>query len=103
MAADLPSPRRQVGESAYRPGPVWKLGAAFTAALGLLLLIPPLGRGLINLSYDLPYLIRPNIAANEVTLVYLDVESQTRLGQQRQQNWDRGLHARLIDRLTSLG
>jgi CHASE2 domain-containing sensor protein len=69
----------------------------------MLLLVEPLGRGLVNLSYDLPYALRPKIPAEEVTLVYLDVESHARLGQTSQQNWNRAIHARLIDKLTALG
>lgn len=79
------------------------MGAVLSILLGLCFLIPPLGRELVNLSYDLAFLFRSKIQVQDVVIVYMDLDSHTRLGQQdRFQRWDRKLHARLIDLLTGL-
>ena len=40
---------------------------------------------------------------DDVALIYLDEDSHVRLGQPLNAPWDRGLHAKLIDRLTAAG
>jgi CHASE2 domain-containing sensor protein len=63
----------------------------------------PLGGSLRRLSYDLPFLLRPNvagIATNGVVIVYLDDLSQDQLTKRFGKDRDRALHARLLQRLT---
>jgi len=52
----------------------------------------------VYLSYDLPTVWRPDLPANNVVLLQLD-ESSNREMSQTYQKWDRGLHARLLERL----
>lgn len=104
------------GDAGFRANAVnWKLrikqswkgaaiGALLTAALGLSLLLVdfPLGENLIHLSYDLPFRFRRSgPVPKEVVLVYLDDDSFRNLGQPYVGPWDRGLYARLVDRLTA--
>src|SRR6266516_5562306 len=79
------------------------IGALLATATGLGLLFLKFGIGLIHLSYDLPYAIRPIIRPQEALMVYLDDDSHTELNQPRNAPWNRSLHARLIDRLTAEG
>jgi adenylate cyclase len=62
-----------------------------------------LGQALIHLSYDVPFRWRPTTQPQEVVLVYLDDASHEALGQPYNDSWDRGLYARLVDRLTAEG
>ncbi|PWU14439.1 MAG: hypothetical protein C5B50_17210 [Verrucomicrobia bacterium] len=61
------------------------------------------GQYLIHLSYDLPFLWRPITQPNEIVLVYMDDAAHKELGQPSDDKWDRGLHARLLERLTAEG
>ena len=84
----------------------WKGGAigallATGLGLGLLLLNLRLGEALSHLSYDVPFWSRPIVAPTEVVLVYLDDASHRDLQQDYGVPWDRGLYARLLDRLTA--
>ncbi|HXI50569.1 MAG TPA: serine/threonine-protein kinase [Candidatus Saccharimonadales bacterium] len=81
------------------------IGAALAAGVGLLLLCTPLGLGLEELSYDLGFLFRRAVppGGQDVVIVYMDWDSHVRLGQERFRQWDRGLHARLLDRLNAAG
>ncbi len=79
------------------------IGAVLAAALGVTLLILPLGRGLVDWSYDLPFALRPVLHPDEAVLVLMDDESHDKLAQPFNRPWDRRLHARMIDRLTAAG
>ena len=79
------------------------LGAALAFLLGAFFLLVPLGRLLINLSYDSAFLFRRDVVVRDAVLIYMDEESHLRLNQEKWQRWDRGLHARLLDRLTQAG
>jgi adenylate cyclase len=86
----------------------WKggcIGILLTTALGLVLLLADtrLGETLIHLSYDLPFRYREPIETSEVVLVYLDDDSYRELDQPYSSPWDRGLYARLLERLTAEG
>src|SRR6266849_3712040 len=75
-------------------------GAALTVLAGLLFLASPLGQGLANLSFDLPFLWRPKSPVEGVIVIYMDKISTDKLGQQwGEARWDRKLHAQLLDRL----
>src|SRR5436190_20543497 len=92
MNPSSPPPRRDV----------W-IGAALGVGVGLLLLCTSLGLGLEELSYDSGFLFRRAAPSPEVVMVYMDWDSHVRLGQERFRQWDRGLHARLLDRLHAAG
>jgi CHASE2 domain-containing sensor protein len=85
---------------------VW-LAAAFGAllamAVGITLHRVPIGRGLVNWSYDLLFFARGSVPAQEAVIVYLDDASYGALQQPRNAPWDRALHARLIERLSAAG
>jgi adenylate cyclase len=66
--------------------------------LGWLLYIPLFGKGLTNLSFDLPLLYKRIVKPNDVVIVYLDPNSHDKL-EQRFETWDRKLHAKLLRRL----
>ena len=55
---------------------------------------------LTRMSYDLPFLWRATLETHEVVLVYLDDQSTKALNQPIDDKWNRGLHVRLLDRLT---
>jgi adenylate cyclase len=76
------------------------VGVALAVGIGLLLLSRP-GEKLLQLSYDIPFRFRPKIVPSEVVLVYLDEASQEDLHQLYSKPWDRGLYARLLERLTA--
>jgi CHASE2 domain-containing sensor protein len=77
-------------------------GAALAAAAGLLMLASPAGSGLVGLSYDWLFRFRENVPVDGVTILYMDLESETRMDQKRRQSWDRTIHARMLERLKEL-
>jgi adenylate cyclase len=80
------------------------LGALLVVAVGLALLLVDCRPAvfLAHLSYDMPFRHRPKAPPpEEVVLVYLDDESFRSLGQPYVGPWDRGLYARLLERLTA--
>ena len=86
-----------------RPWVSGSLAGAFTALVGLVLLFFPAGGVFERLSYDLPFVLRGKVAADEVALVYLDEPSHKELKQPMAAPWDRSLHAQLVTRLTAEG
>src|SRR5438093_4927073 len=78
-------------------------GALLAVGSGLLLHEFKFGTGLAHASYDLLTVLRGDIRAEEAVIVYMDEEAHRALGQSFTAIWDRALHARLIDRLTSAG
>jgi adenylate cyclase len=77
------------------------IGALLTVGAGLILLLSNnLGEKLIHLSYDLPFRRRPAQRPDELVIVYMDDASHEQLRQPYTDAWDRGLHARLLERLT---
>jgi adenylate cyclase len=85
-------------------------GAFLAVSLGLSLLLVHvrpkedfrLGENLIHLSYDIPFRYRSlSTRPQELVLVYLDDDSFQKLGQPYVGPWDRGLYARLLERLTA--
>src|SRR6185503_12829088 len=73
-------------------------GAALCTLLGLILL--RWGHELVFLSYDLLFAFRSASPPAEVVIVYIDDRSFNELKQADIPNWDRNLHAQLLDRLT---
>src|SRR5665213_2843661 len=76
------------------------VGALLAIVAGASLLYLKFGLGLIHLSYDLPYAIRPVIQPQEAAIVYLDDDSHKMLNQPYNAPWDRSLHTHLLNRLT---
>ena len=71
-------------------------GGVLCVALGLLVLyVEPL----VLLSYDLLFLFRKKSAVEDVQIIYMDDDSFSKLGQKSSANWDRSLHADLLNRL----
>jgi CHASE2 domain-containing sensor protein len=78
------------------------IGAAGTALLGLLLWLTPPGRGLVHLSYDLPFSLRVDTYADDAVIAYLDEASCHELLQPPSpEKWNRDLHAQFIDRMAA--
>lgn len=75
------------------------IGVLLSSGLGIFLLTTPFGSGLVHLSYDFPFALRPPIQPAEAVMVYLDEASHTVLGQPYNRPWSRAMHARLLDRL----
>jgi CHASE2 domain-containing sensor protein len=85
---------------------VWRtgaVGALMAAIAGLCFLVVPLFQGPVHLSYDLPFYFHPRTTVDGVVIVYMDSDSEARLGQGRWDRWDRAVHARLIRKLTEAG
>ncbi|MDB6029156.1 MAG: hypothetical protein JWM68_5379 [Verrucomicrobiales bacterium] len=59
------------------------------------------GEYLSRWSYDRPFTLRGPIEAKDAVVVYLDEASHTALQQPYDRPWNRGLHARLLRRLTA--
>src|SRR5690349_5636893 len=74
-------------------------GVLLAVGLGLACLRYSFSEPIVRLSYDVPFLWRATIETRDVVLVYLDEYSAKQLHQSFD-IWDRGLHARLLDRLT---
>jgi CHASE2 domain-containing sensor protein/class 3 adenylate cyclase len=90
--------RAEGGGPARRP----LVGGLLAALLGLALWSLPFGEPWVNTSYD--YLFRfssrvPANPTNKLALILLDNAACEALKQSRT-NWDRGLHAELLDKLT---
>jgi CHASE2 domain-containing sensor protein len=78
-------------------------GMVLAAFAGLALVFPPLDAWLVPLSYDAVFSVRNDVPTDGAVIVYMDEESHRRLGQSWNRPWDRSWHARLIQRLGSLG
>lgn len=79
------------------------LGAGLTAGAGWACLTYSFASGLERLSYDLPYVIKGDVATPEICLVTINEESAIDLKQPLNAPWDRALHARLVRALTKAG
>src|SRR5688572_1174643 len=76
-------------------------GAALCALLGILLFL--LGGWPVALGYDLLFFFRKSPPPNDIATIYMDDDSFKDLRQTSLPNWDRNLHATLLDRLTADG
>jgi CHASE2 domain-containing sensor protein len=79
------------------------LGAAVAVLCGLMLWTMPLGEPWVNASYDYLFRFGARAVTNHVTLILMDNEAFAQFHQTRGQPWDRGLHARLLNRLADDG
>ena len=75
-------------------------GSLLVIAAGFACLRYSFGEPLTRASYDLPFLWRATLETHEIVLVYLDDQSTKQLNQAIDDKWNRGLHVRLLDRLT---
>ena len=79
------------------------LGAALAVLCGLMLWQMPLGDPWVDASYDYLFRFGARAVTNRVTLILMDNEAFAQFHQTRRQPWDRGLHARLLNRLADDG
>ena len=79
------------------------LGAVLAVLCGLTLWKMPLGEPWVNASYDYLFRFGAHMVTNRVTLILMDNEAYDYFHQIRGQPWDRGLHARLLNRLADDG
>ncbi len=79
------------------------LGAALAVLCGLMLWETSLGEPWVNASYDYLFRFGARAVTNRVTLILMDNEAFAQFHQTRGQRWDRGLHARLLNRLADDG
>ena len=79
------------------------VGVGLCLFSGLLLYYLPIGRAVINGSYNLLFQPRPPIPVQEAMIVAMDDDSFEHLNQPYTAPWDRRLHAKLVDRLTKVG
>jgi adenylate cyclase len=84
---------------------VWAaiFGAGLCILAGHYLLGYRAGSGLVNLGYDLLLVARGDRAADGAVMVFLDEASHLKLQQPLNAAWDRGIHARMIERLRAAG
>ena len=80
-------------------------GAVVTIASGLLVwdFEFSFSKSLKHLSFDQPFLLRPQTIPEDVVVVYLDDSSHSNLDQPYNAPWDRRWHIELINRLTREG
>ena len=74
-----------------------------TTLVGLLLWVMPGGDAWINASFDYQLRFGSRPVTNKVALILMDNAAFDHFGQQRDQPWDRTLHAQLLDRLADHG
>jgi CHASE2 domain-containing sensor protein len=79
------------------------LGAGLAVLCGLMLWKTPLGEPWVTASYDYLFRFGARAVTNRVTLILMDNEAYNYFHQIRGQPWDRGLHARLLNRLADDG
>ena len=93
-------------KSRSNPGASWRsalVGAVLGVLLGVALLGLGFGERLALLGYDLVFLFRSPPQFQNLEIIYMDDQSFAELGQRSAANWDRNLHAQLVDRLTADG
>ena len=78
-------------------------GGALAVLTGLGLWKMPLGEPWVNASYDYLFRFGTRAVTNRVSLILMDDEAFDQFHQVRGQPWDRGLHARLLNRLADDG
>jgi CHASE2 domain-containing sensor protein len=78
-------------------------GAVLAVLCGFGLWEMPLGEPWVNTSYDYLFRFGARAITNQVTLILMDQEAFDQFHQTRGRPWDRGLHARLLNRLADDG
>ena len=80
------------------------IGAGLAIMVGLgALTVRPFCAWFEEWSYDLPYALRSDAAVDGVVVISMDAPSRTALGQGEAGDWNRQLHANLLDRLIAKG
>jgi CHASE2 domain-containing sensor protein len=87
---------------------VGEIGAVLAILLAILFFAigkrnNPLGRELRYLSYDIPFIFRPDIEITNAVIVYMDAASHDRLKQLPGVPWHRALHVQLLRKLRDAG
>jgi CHASE2 domain-containing sensor protein len=92
------------GPAASKKGVVASIvGAVLAVLCGFILWATPLGDLWVNASYDNLFRFGSPAVTNQVTLIQMDNAAFAQFHQQRDRPWDRGLHARLLNRLAKDG
>jgi len=78
-------------------------GAVLAALCGLALWWMPIGEKFAHASYDYLFRFGSRAVTNQVVLVLMDNDAHDVLHQSRDRVWDRGLHAKLLDKLAADG
>jgi adenylate cyclase len=81
----------------------WTTGITLSVLAGALFCNRFLGEHLFQRSYDLPLWLRPTTPPAGIVLLYIDENSRENLGQSWNRQWDRTLHAQLLERLKAEG
>jgi CHASE2 domain-containing sensor protein len=79
------------------------IGAALTVICGLFLWSTPMGDPWVSASYDYLFRFGSSPVTNQVVLVMMDNQAYEDYDQTRGQTWDRGLHAKLLQKLADDG
>ena len=79
------------------------LGAVLAVLCGLMLWKTPPGVPWVNASYDYLFRFGSHPVTNKVALILMDNAAFAQFHQQREQPWDRGLHAQLLNKLADDG
>jgi CHASE2 domain-containing sensor protein len=74
-------------------------GAVLAVLCGLVLWVGSMGEPWVNASYDYLFRFDARTVTNKVTLILMDNAAFDRFHQAREQPWDRGLHAQLLNKL----
>src|SRR5260370_602320 len=96
--------RSASGERRRRHLPLTRaaLGAVLTTLFGLALLCMPIGEKWADASYDCLFRFSSRTPTNKLALILMDNAAHNALGQTAM-NWDRALHAELLNKLKDAG
>jgi CHASE2 domain-containing sensor protein len=82
---------------------VGEIGALLAIVLAMIFFATPLGRELSYLSYDIPFVFRPQATITNAEIILMDKLSHAELEQSPGSAWHRTLHVQLLRRLKELG
>ena len=91
-----------VNKRLHRPWFGGSIGALITSLFGLMLLYLPVGDGLQNWSYDLPFLLRSERPISDIVILYLDEETYASF-KEAPSDFDRANFAKLVRQLKAEG
>lgn len=82
---------------------VGEIGALISIVLAIIFFGTVLGREMKYLSYDIPFIFRPNVEITNAVIVYMDAPSNGRLNQMPGVPYHRALHVQLLRKLREAG